>query len=153
MIFLLYVRILRLPFDCDNLLQYLAVVMLEYVVTRYTFVVVAAGASFGVGAYLFAVSISDDIKSILKSMNNDAKSKRNSSKALKHISNYIQVQAVLKQLSYKDLHLGLVLILLVTIFQIYTRLCRDNSAHSYCCLYMEFDHNMRNYVNISSGIS
>lgn len=90
----------RFPIDYQNLPIYLVVVVLECAVTRYTFVVVAAGISFGSGGFSFAVSVSDDIKGILKSINKDAKSKKTYLKAMHQISDFIQIHSTLKQLSY-----------------------------------------------------
>lgn len=73
--------------------------MLQYAVTRYAFVVVAAGAAFGTGGFLLAVSIIEDIKSILKSVNKDAKSRKNYSKTLNRFSDFIKIHSILKQLS------------------------------------------------------
>ena len=67
--------------------------------TRFTFVFIAGAVSVGIGGFLFALSMTDDIKAVLRSINKSAKSKENLSKKLEQLSMFIQTHATLKQLS------------------------------------------------------
>lgn len=89
----------RFPFDCENLPEYLIAVMIQYAMTRYTFVVVAAGAALATGGFLLAISIIEEIKIILKSVNKEAKLKKNNFNVLIRISDFIRIHSTLKQLS------------------------------------------------------
>lgn len=97
------VAILRIPFDWKTPIGYLTAVVYQYVMTRFSFVFIAGAVSIGISEFLFAVTVTDDIKCILESFNKDAKSKNTRLKTLQHLSNYIQIHSTLKQLSCDSL--------------------------------------------------
>lgn len=91
----------RFPFDSYNPIGYLITIILEYIIYGYELFVIACTVTIGIGAFLFAMSVAEEIQSILHSINAEIQANENiSSDELKTLFiEYIDVHANVKQLS------------------------------------------------------
>lgn len=87
----------RLPFDWKNPIGYLAAVTFQYSSLTLVFNFVAFVILFGLYAFFFILSITSEIRSILKAISNDAKFKRNEREAMHKIRGYIHTHSIAKQ--------------------------------------------------------
>lgn len=87
------------PFNWKNPFGYLVACALQYILIRYLFIFVVFCVYFEIGFYFLLVSIADDIKRCIKSLNQNAKSKRKRLKLSKEFGDFIQFHSHTKQLS------------------------------------------------------
>ena len=73
--------------------------MLQYIVVKYFYMLIAAALSLEIGAYLVMIPFIEDIKNNISSFNEIAKSKKNLRKILEQLSDSIQFHSQVKQLS------------------------------------------------------
>lgn len=92
-------RISRFPFNWRNLIVYLVVVILQYVILTQFFVLGAGLVFAGVGSFLFAVTATKDLKKNLRSFNKCAILAKNRSRILSQLSDSVELHSALKQLS------------------------------------------------------
>lgn len=99
-VFLSFFYFKRFPFDLHNPFGYLIAFVIEYIMLGYEFFIVACSLELGIGANIFAISIIEEIRRILHSMNRKAHLKKNKSNKLKTLFlEYIHAHAAIKQLS------------------------------------------------------
>lgn len=61
----LFFSLKRFPFETNNPLGYLIVVILEYIICGYEFFIVACTLALGIGAFWLAISVTKEIQRIL----------------------------------------------------------------------------------------
>lgn len=88
----------RFPFDSKNLMGYLVAVALEYMGNVHLYVFSAEFTSLGLGAFLFTISMTEDIKNNLSSINKIVKNKRAPLEFNKKIRHCIQLNLDGRQL-------------------------------------------------------
>lgn len=89
----------RMPFDWKNPIGYLVAAIIQHLICIAIFSVVACLASYGIGAFLFGIFTIKDIKTILKSINDSAQTKKTERQAMEYLDDYIQCHTKLKRLS------------------------------------------------------
>lgn len=89
----------RFPFDRKNPIGYLAAVSLQFIMSTYGFALVANMSCFGIGCYFFALTLTDDLKNILKSINKISKIKKKRSEIAAKLTEFIKIHSMAKQLS------------------------------------------------------
>lgn len=63
------------------------------------FLFVSGGTSFGIAVFLYTVTVTDDIKCCLKSINRKAKRKKNQLHSFEQLRDFFQLHSVAKELS------------------------------------------------------
>lgn len=91
----------RYPFDWRTPSGYLAAVFIQYIIAVYGFAFFGAMLSFGLGTYLFTVTLIDDAKEVLQNVDDCAKFKRKQTRMLKQLYNFIRFHSDMKQLNHK----------------------------------------------------
>lgn len=94
--------LLRFPFDCKNPVGYLIAIYMQYNMIWYMFYVIASLVSLGIGAFIYSVMGTDEIKRYLNSVNEYAMRKKNHLKSLKQLAEYVDYHSEMKQLSTND---------------------------------------------------
>lgn len=89
----------RFPVDWLQPLGFLVAVAVQCTIVAYFFLFVACMTCIGVESYIFAVSVTEDIKSLLKCMNRFSKPKKHQSKIKQQLFVYIRTHSTVKQLS------------------------------------------------------
>lgn len=93
----------RIPFDWNNPIGYLIVIVIEYVILVYEYIIVACTLALGSGAFWYAISATKEIQCILDSIEDRIEAKKSQPndefKAL--FSEYIYAHGIVKQLSIK----------------------------------------------------
>lgn len=89
----------RFPFDRRKPAGYLAAVTLQFIMSTYGFALVANMSCFGIGCYFFALSLIDDLKSILESISKSLKHKMDRPSIPAKLTEFIQIHSMAKQLS------------------------------------------------------
>lgn len=90
----------RFPFDSNNLIGYLIAVLMEYIIYWYIFFIGACTLSLGIGAYLVAISVTQEIKRNLHDINVKTKANEYQSAKLKILlSQLIYTHAIVLKLS------------------------------------------------------
>lgn len=92
----------RFPFDRRKPTGYLAAVTLQFIMSTYGFALVANLSCFGIGCYFFALSLIDDLKSILESISESLKIKTDRPSIPAKLTEFIQIHSMAKQLSWFD---------------------------------------------------
>lgn len=93
-----YYKLRRLPFNSKHPFVYLIVVMFQYIVSMYSFLLLACCLCIGIGAYLFLLSVTADIKRNLLLLNKCAKTQENHQQiTLKQLADTIQLHSDSKQ--------------------------------------------------------
>lgn len=79
---------------------YSIAIILEYIILAYEYLLDACTLALGCGAFLFAISISKEIKRILRSISQQTQTKENQLRELKtFFAEYISTHGLVKQLS------------------------------------------------------
>lgn len=89
----------RFPFDSKTPIGYMVSFVLEYLMLMYVSYAVACILSIGFGAYSFIIAMTEDIKINVNITNDDIKIKKNRSKIVEQISDFIEIHSNAKQLS------------------------------------------------------
>lgn len=93
----------RLPFDTKNLIGFFAAVFILNVLVFNLMVIVKCFTIFGFGTCSMLFSLTEDIKCSLRTISHTARYKRNRSKSLKQLCQFVQFHSELIQLSpYTD---------------------------------------------------
>lgn len=90
----------RYPFDWRTPFGYLAAVFIQYIIAVYGFAFFGAMLSFGLGTYLFTITLIDDAKGVLRNVDDSAKFKRNQTRMLKQFYEFIHFHSNMKQLNH-----------------------------------------------------
>lgn len=89
----------RFPFDCKNPVGYLVAIVLLYIMIFYMFFVIASMLSLGIGTFILAVLSTVEIKRYMNLVSEHAISKKNRSKSLQLLADFVDFHSGLKQLS------------------------------------------------------
>lgn len=92
----------RFPFDTKNPIGYLAACSLQYAHLSYEFFFLANLVTLGVGSFFMALTVIEDLKGILRSINDQCTKKRSMKKrleALNQLREFVQMHSIIKQLS------------------------------------------------------
>lgn len=89
----------RFPFETTNPLGYVVVVVFQYIVFIYAMSILSCLTTFGIDAYMFAVSVTKDITIRLHAVNRCVISEEHQSTIFEHLSDFIQIHSRLKELS------------------------------------------------------
>lgn len=98
--FVFIVAILRLPFEWRYPSIYLLIVVMQCIAVTYLFYLIAGLAAFGIGAYVFGLTATSEIKKSLILLDKLLKSKTDLQQLTKFISIFVHYHSLLKQLSY-----------------------------------------------------
>lgn len=100
-LFFLFFNFHRLPFDWKNPFGYLAAFALQYCGQSFLLFGFANGASAAIGAYMFIISMINDIEISLKLIGKSVKSK-DQMEMLKTFVDTVQFHGIVKQLSQRS---------------------------------------------------
>lgn len=95
----IYFCLHRFPFNRKNLIGYLITVALEFIVIKYFAFFMGSVAALGVGSYLVVAALVRDTYYCLQLINTSSEDKKNRSKAVKSLAEFIEMQSMLKKLS------------------------------------------------------
>lgn len=90
-----------MPFDWKNLPGYLVAFVIQSTIVWHNFCFTACLVTFGIGMFLFVITITKDIKFCLHQVNKKAKNKNHQLDANKKLSKFIESFSLAKQLSDK----------------------------------------------------
>lgn len=146
----------RFPFNWKNPIGYIFVVIFEYIISTYAYVVVFGAVFFGIGCCVFVVAIiTKNIKNDLKFINENATSDPNQLITFKLIKSFIQNHSILEKFSafpassfmpFKTYKFRFY-------FQVYPWLFELISNTVCDFIYMEPGHNMQCFTTDSNGNS
>lgn len=89
----------RLPFEANTPIRYFIAVTIYYVLLMNTLVALKCLTTFGFGTCSMLFPLTNDLKSNLKTMNDNARRRKYRSKITKQLSRFIQFHCKLLQLS------------------------------------------------------
>lgn len=84
----------RVPFDWKNPAGYFIAATLQFIMIGFDLFYIACITSFGVGSYLFVISVVKDVKSNTNLINHSAKDKKNRLQTLKQLSEFIDINSI-----------------------------------------------------------
>lgn len=90
-----------LPFDWKNSVGYMLAILIELLSMIILFRFLASNVTFALGPFLFSLSFAEDLTTQLHSVNKCIHAKKSESKILKRLSEIIDMQADVAQLSLK----------------------------------------------------
>lgn len=90
----------RLPFDSKTPIGYLISIIFQSIVAAYHFYFDATIAYFGIGAYLFLLSLTKDIKANLNSTNKKSKIQRPHLRNVNQMCAIVKIYSSTRQLSF-----------------------------------------------------
>lgn len=88
----------RFPFDWKNPVGYVFAFIVEYSIASSLFWCIGSMAIFGIESYLISVAITNDVESNLRLIIESAKSRKNHSKTMALIKEFIETYSTFKQL-------------------------------------------------------
>lgn len=88
----------RFPFDTKKPIGYVIAVILQYISSRFGLMFAATLIGFGIGTYLFTLTLVNDVKCCLKTVHKSAKTK-DRRVTLMHFSNFFQFYSDARQLN------------------------------------------------------
>lgn len=91
-----------MPFNWMNLPGYLTVFVIQSIMVWHNLCFTACLVTFGIGVFLFVITVTEDIKSSLRQINTKAKRNKHQLDANKELSQFIECFSVAKQLSSKN---------------------------------------------------
>lgn len=137
---------------------------MQYVTAVYGFTFFGAMLSFGLGTYLFTNALIDDIKEMLRKIDNRPKWKRSQTDVLKQLFEFIHFHSDVKKYSNNTFHfksLHSITILTLTNFHLIwisiycdqcVQLLQGSVSVDICSpVYVEFDHHLWCNVDGSNG--
>lgn len=89
----------RFPFDRRKPIGYFAAVTLQFIMSTYGFALVANMSCIGVGCYHYALSFNNDLKSILQSIDENSKNRKQRPKITTELTEFIRMHSIVKKLS------------------------------------------------------
>lgn len=92
-----------MPFECDNPTGYTAAVCIQCILVTYIFFCTMTVVSIGVASYLYEISFTKDIKSILQSIDENSKTKKRRRRLYAQFVEFVDVHSATKQLSKEHL--------------------------------------------------
>lgn len=107
---LIFLAANRFPYEWNSPVGYLIVIIFEYIILGYQLFIVACTLALGVGAFVFATSISKEIQRILHSINYEARRNERQSNGLEVLFfEYLGAHGFVKQLSMLNTHYQILL--------------------------------------------
>lgn len=97
--FLYYIH--RFPFDWKNPTGYLIAFIMEYILILNLLFFIICALCHGIGIYILIQSLTDDVKTDLKTFIALSKSKRNHVKLLKQLTAFVQFQTIVQKFVLK----------------------------------------------------
>lgn len=91
------IAILRYPFDWRTPLGYIIATTQQYITFTYMLFCLSAITSLGIGADIIAITVSNEIKTIIKIANKKLRSKKERPLALKRFTEIIEWHSMVKQ--------------------------------------------------------
>lgn len=88
-----------MPFDTNVLINYLAVIPLQYKSVIDNFSFVAALISLGVGVVFLGISLAKDAQYVLETLDQSVKDKRNPTQIFRSFVDFIEAYSIMNQLS------------------------------------------------------
>lgn len=89
----------RFPFETTTPIPYLFAMMVQYILVSNVMVTITCLALFGVGTCLMLFPLANDVKCSLRAIKHNAKLKRNRSKSVTQLSQFVEFHSKLIQLS------------------------------------------------------
>lgn len=123
----IFLAISRLPFEWRTLPTYLLVVVMQCIAVTYLFYLIGGLAAFGIGAYVFGLTATAEVKKSLELLGILLKTESDLKRLTKFISIFVNYHSLLKQLSCSLNHRVIVLYYTLnkTLSFLFSRLSRD----------------------------
>lgn len=93
----------RTPFDSRNLFGYLIAFIYQCIVFWNGIYFISCMICFGIGVYLFGLTLAEFLENILYQINKDAKDKRLRLEVMHSLCDFVELQATIKKLSWYSL--------------------------------------------------